>query len=78
MNMMVENVDMHAVQQDEELKLLLLNPKMKEVVEQIKVNPMAAFQYMSDPEVGPILMKMIGKIMPGFGDVVKQMSSGTD
>ena len=30
-------------------------------------NPMAMMQYMDDPEVGPVLQKLMGKMMGGGG-----------
>jgi hypothetical protein len=56
------------VMKDPELaKMIEESPKLKEVVKEVKDNPMAGLKYMSDPEVQPFLQKAMGKIMPGMG-----------
>merc|ERR1711998_694289 len=42
------------------------SPKLKDVVKEVKDNPMAGLKYMSDPEVAPFIKKAMGKIMPGM------------
>ena len=44
------------------------NPKVMQAMQAMMSNPMAAMQYMSDPEVGPVLQKLMGLFgggMPG-------------
>lgn len=53
---------------DPEVVEALKNPKFKAAFDDVKANPMNFFQYMSDPEVGPFISKMMGKMgMGGLG-----------
>ena len=45
----------------------MTNPKVMAAVQQCMGNPMAMMQYMNDPEVGPVLQKLMGKMMGGGG-----------
>merc|ERR1712139_271918 len=52
--------------EDPELaKMLERNPKLADIVEEVKANPMAGMKYMADPEVSPFIQKAMGKIMGG-------------
>jgi len=54
------------VMADPELaKMIEDSPKLQGIVEEIKDNPMAAMQYMGDPEVGPFVQKAMAKLMGG-------------
>jgi len=49
--------------EDPEIKAMIqANPKVKEAVEDVLQNPMNIMNYMADPELGPFLMKAIGKL----------------
>ena len=53
---------------DPELMKAMQNPKVMQAMQAMMSNPMAAMQYMSDPEVGPVLQKLMGLFgggMPG-------------
>eukprot|EP00930_Biecheleria_cincta_P073300 TRINITY_DN60607_c0_g1_i1.p1 TRINITY_DN60607_c0_g1~~TRINITY_DN60607_c0_g1_i1.p1 ORF type:complete len:555 (+),score=127.70 TRINITY_DN60607_c0_g1_i1:32-1696(+) len=53
---------------DPELKAMIdANPKLADVVTEVKSNPMAAMKYMSDPAVSPFVEKAMGKLMGGGG-----------
>merc|ERR1712087_629970 len=41
------------------------SPKLTEVVEEVKDNPMSGLKYMSDPDVAPFMKKAMAKIRPG-------------
>ena len=41
------------------------NPKVMAAMQQCMGNPMAMMQFMDDPEVGPVLQKLMGKMMGG-------------
>merc|ERR1712241_497918 len=57
-----------SVMADPELaKMIKDSPKLLEVLEEVKNNPMAALKYMTDPEVGPFLQKAKSKLMPAMG-----------
>merc|ERR1712050_471102 len=54
-----------AVMADPELaKMIQDSPKLLEVLEEVKDNPLAGLKYMQDPEVGPVLQKAKKKLMP--------------
>lgn len=58
--------DMGALFSDPEIAAALGNPKVMAAFQQMMTNPAAIFQYQNDPEVGPILMKLMSKMgMPG-------------
>ena len=50
---------------DPEMMQAMQNPKVVQAMQSCMGNPMAAMQYMNDPEVGPVLQKMMGKMMGG-------------
>lgn len=53
---------------DPDLVAAMQNPKVMQALQTMMKNPMAAMQYMSDPEVGPVLQKLMasmGGAMPG-------------
>jgi len=53
---------------DPELKSMIdSNPKLVEIVEEVKANPMAGLKYMMDPEVSPFIQKAMGKLGIGGG-----------
>mmetsp|Transcript_34029 Transcript_34029/g.101616 ORF Transcript_34029/g.101616 Transcript_34029/m.101616 type:complete len:100 (+) Transcript_34029:3-302(+) len=52
--------------QDPEMLAAMSNPKVMEAMQSCMGNPMAAMQYMNDPEVGPVLQKLMGKMMGGM------------
>merc|ERR1719350_1170608 len=55
------------VMADPELaKMVKESPKLLEVLEEVKDNPLAAMKYMADPEVGPFLQKAKKKLMPAM------------
>ena len=45
----------------------MANPKVMAAMQQCMGNPMAMMQFMDDPEVGPVLQKLMGKMMGGGG-----------
>lgn len=52
---------------DPEIVEALKDPKYKAAFDDVKANPMNFFQYMSDPELGPFVKKMMGKLGMGGG-----------
>jgi len=62
------------IMKDPELaKMIEDSPKLKKVVKEVKANPMAGLQYMSDPEVAPFLKKAMKKLMPGMEGLLDGM-----
>jgi len=57
---------MAQMMQDPEMLAAMSNPKVMEAMQSCMGNPMAAMQYMNDPEVGPVLQKLMGKMMGGM------------
>jgi len=65
---------------DPEVMEAMMNPKVMSVLQQAQSNPGALIAAMSDPEVGPLLQKIVGKMggsmggggggggAPGFGN----------
>merc|ERR1719274_274868 len=58
---------MESIMQDPEIMAAMANPKVMAAMQQCMGNPMAMMQYMNDPEVGPVLQKVMGKFMGGGG-----------
>jgi arsenite-transporting ATPase len=56
-----------AVLNDPEVVEKLKIPKFKQALDTVKANPMAFFQYMGDPEIGPFISKMMKKMNLGGG-----------
>jgi suppressor of tumorigenicity protein 13 len=53
---------------DPDLMKAMQNPKVMEAFQAMLSNPMSAMQYMNDPEVGPVIQKMMAAYgMPGGG-----------
>ncbi|KAF4671470.1 hypothetical protein FOL47_001522 [Perkinsus chesapeaki] len=55
---------------DPDLQAAFSNPKVMAAMQEMMQNPANAMKYMSDPEVGPILQKLMSKVggaMPGGG-----------
>jgi hypothetical protein len=53
---------------DPDLMKAMSNPKVMEAFQAMLSNPMSAMQYMNDPEVGPVIQKMMAAYgMPGGG-----------
>lgn len=52
---------------DPELQKAFSNPKLMQAMSEMMSNPAAAMKYMSDPEIGPVLMKLMGKMGGGGG-----------
>lgn len=60
--------DMGSLFSDPDIASALGNPKVMAALQQMMSNPAAIFQYQNDPEVGPVLMKLMSKMgMGGFG-----------
>ena len=55
-----------TVMADPEVQEKLKNPKFARALAEVKANPAAFFQYMGDPEIGPFITKMMGKMGMGF------------
>lgn len=54
--------------EDPELKSMIdSNPKLVQIVDEVKANPMAGLQYMMDPEVSPFIQKAMAKLGIGGG-----------
>lgn len=47
---------------DPELISAMSNPRVMQAVQEMMTNPGALFQYQNDPEVGPVLMKLMSKL----------------
>ena len=58
---------MEQIMQDPEVMAAMSNPKVMAALQQCMGNPMAMMQYMNDPDVGPVLQKVMGKMMGGGG-----------
>ena len=58
---------MAGLMNDPEIMAAMSNPKVMAAMQQCMGNPMAMMQYMDDPEVGPVLQKLMGKMMGGGG-----------
>ena len=56
---------MDEIMKDPEIMAAMANPKVMAAVQSCMGNPMQMMQYMNDPEVGPVLQKMMGKMMGG-------------
>ena len=50
---------------DPELMAAMSNPKVMQAVQAMMTNPGALLQYQNDPEVGPVLMKLMSKLGGG-------------
>jgi len=63
---------------DPEMMAAMSNPKVMAAMQQCMGNPMAAMQYMNDPEVGPVLQKMMSKMMsnPAMAGMAGGMPGG--
>jgi suppressor of tumorigenicity protein 13 len=71
---------MEGLMNDPEVMEAMMNPKVMSVLQQAQSNPGALIAAMSDPEVGPLLQKIVGKMggsmggggggggAPGFGN----------
>lgn len=60
--------DIGGLFSDPDIASALTNPKVMAAFQQMMTNPAALFQYQSDPEVGPVLMKLMSKMgMGGMG-----------
>jgi suppressor of tumorigenicity protein 13 len=46
---------------DPELASAMTNPRVMQALQEMMTNPAALIQYQSDPEVGPVLMKLMSK-----------------
>jgi len=56
------------VMADPELKSMIdSNPKLLEILDEVKADPMAGLKYMMDPEVSPFIQKAMGKLGIGGG-----------
>ena len=58
---------------DPEMQELMKNPKMAAIAAQIKENPMAAMGALQDPELAPLVMKLVSKINPQIGAMLGGM-----
>merc|ERR1719231_214710 len=58
---------MAEMMQDPEMMAAMSNPKVMQAMQSCMGNPMAMMQYMDDPEVGPVLQKLMGKMMGNPG-----------
>jgi suppressor of tumorigenicity protein 13 len=47
---------------DPDLAAAMTNPRMMTALQQMMTNPAAIFEYQNDPEIGPILMKLMSKM----------------
>jgi len=57
-----------GLMKDPELKQMIdANPKLADIVTEVKSNPMAAMKYMSDPEVSPFVEKAMKKMLGSGG-----------
>ena len=54
-----------AMMQDPGMMAAMQNPKVMAALQSAMGNPMAMMQYMDDPEVGPVLQKLMAKMMGG-------------
>jgi len=61
---------MGDIMSDPEMMAAFSNPKVMQAMTAMMSNPAAIFQYQNDPEVGPILMKLMSK-MGGMGGMGK-------
>ena len=52
---------------DPELASAMTNPRVMQALQEMMSNPAALLQYQSDPEVSPILMKLMSKFGAGGG-----------
>ena len=52
---------------DPELATAFTNPRVMQAMQEMMTNPAALFQYQNDPEVGPVLMKLMAKMGSGGG-----------
>ena len=68
---------MEGLMNDPEMMEAMMNPKVMSVLQQAQSNPGALIAAMSDPEFGPLLQKIVGKMggsmgggggAPGFGN----------
>ena len=68
---------MEGLMNDPEMMEVMMNPKVMSVLQQAQSNPGALIAAMGDPEVGPLLQKIVGKMggsmgggggAPGFGN----------
>lgn len=50
---------------DPELASAMTNPRVMQAMQEMMSNPAALLQYQSDPEVGPVLMKLMAKFGAG-------------
>ncbi|KAH0574894.1 Small glutamine-rich tetratricopeptide repeat-containing protein [Spironucleus salmonicida] len=57
------------IQNDPEFAEMMKNPKVQQLAEQVKTNPMAAMSALSDPELAPYFQKIMAKLAPGLGDM---------
>mmetsp|Transcript_2141 Transcript_2141/g.5725 ORF Transcript_2141/g.5725 Transcript_2141/m.5725 type:complete len:529 (+) Transcript_2141:9-1595(+) len=58
---------MEGLMNDPELMAAMSNPKVMAAMTSAMSNPASLMQYMSDPEVGPVLTKLMGKMGGGMG-----------
>lgn len=55
------------LKEDPEMKEMLKNPRAAAALEEVQKNPGSALRYMSDPELGPLIQKILPKIMGMMG-----------
>mmetsp|Transcript_3635 Transcript_3635/g.12169 ORF Transcript_3635/g.12169 Transcript_3635/m.12169 type:complete len:379 (+) Transcript_3635:77-1213(+) len=58
---------MEGLMNDPEVMEAMMNPKVMSVLQQAQSNPGALIAAMSDPEVGPLLQKIVGKMGGSMG-----------
>lgn len=72
--MAAKNPFLKGLLDDPEVVALLQKPRTQELMQQIKENPMKAFQLMSDPEFGPVIMKLLQKVStPQISSMLEMM-----
>jgi tetratricopeptide (TPR) repeat protein len=52
---------------DPEIQRLLASQKLPAMISAVQSNPMSAMQYLSDPDVAPVISKLLPQLMGSFG-----------
>ena len=58
---------MEGMMNDPEIMAAMMNPKVMQVLQQAQTNPGALIAAMNDPEVGPLLNKIVAKMGGSMG-----------
>jgi hypothetical protein len=57
-----------GLEADPDVQEALKNPKVASAYEEVKANPMSFMKYMGDPDIAPLVQKVMAKMSAGGGN----------